>query len=437
MTLGGLLRYAGGKAIPLSSLSLSRKKRSVATFQEYLTKTAAKMLQYNPTSKSIEEVSADKVEKQICLLDSQFNLSGANNTLAAVSRLQKLKDGFKHLRGLLSDYLDVMKVSSLDFSVESSHDSKRFPVFFSKLQEFTMKVTQNLGSDKESEFSEDYFIKINELLQLISKETIKLRAGFIHFPDSTCQVGPTRLLQCLCKDSSDPYYKIDFSPSYKNGKILSFQNIVFKLSEFKKEELKTCYFQSDSDYFLLNKECCIALQHNSNDAVQVCPSIQVQNYSPVKVSNGLLTIDNAFKQINTRCDSSSFQIDKPSDVVRLTSCDTNIVGENNLNYRVDQNGNYNSDYIINNDVEKASELPIKDLVLFSVCGLLVLILIMLIVLLFCCFKRNLNSFRCCLVAQSTPNPDPILPIGDYEMAEIQNLRPIVNVHRARTVRSIK
>jgi hypothetical protein len=67
-----------------------------------------------------------------------------------------------------------MKVSSLDFLVKSSHDSKRFPVFFSKPQESTMKITQNLGSDKESQFSEDYFTKINELLQLILKERIKL-----------------------------------------------------------------------------------------------------------------------------------------------------------------------------------------------------------------------------------------------------------------------
>jgi hypothetical protein len=97
------------------------------------------------------------------------------------------------LRGLLNDYLDVMKVSSLDFLVKSSHDSKRFPVFFSKLQELTIKITQNLGSDEESKFSKDYFTKINELLQLILKETVKLRAGFIHFPDSTCQDGQTRL----------------------------------------------------------------------------------------------------------------------------------------------------------------------------------------------------------------------------------------------------
>ncbi len=214
------------------------------------------MLQYNLTSKSYEEVSADKREKQICVLDWLFNLSGANNTLAAVSWLQKIKDGFKLLRFLLNDYLDVMKVSLLDFLVKSSHDSKRFLVFFSKLQELTMKITQNLGSDKENKFSEVYFTKINELLQFILKETIKLRAGFIHFNDSTYQVGPTRLLQCLCKDSSDPYYKIDFSPSYKNGKILSFQNIIFKLSEFRKKELKTCYYQSDTDYFLQNKECC-------------------------------------------------------------------------------------------------------------------------------------------------------------------------------------
>ena len=110
-----------------------------------------------------------------------------------------------------------MKVLLLDFLIESSHDSKWFPVFLSKPQELTLKITQNLGSDKESKFSEDYFTKINELLQLISKETIKLWAGFIHFNDSTCQVGPARLLQYLCKDSTDPYYKIDYSPSYKKG----------------------------------------------------------------------------------------------------------------------------------------------------------------------------------------------------------------------------
>jgi hypothetical protein len=129
---------------------------------------------------------------------------------------------------------------------------------------------------------------------------------------------------------------------------MSFQNIIFKLSEYKKEALKTCHYRSDTDYFLLNKE-----------------------------------------HINTCCDASSFQIDKSSDVIRLNSCDTNIVGENNLNYKVEQNKNFNSDYILNNDVEKASEIPIKNLILFSVCALLVFILLMQIVL-FVCSNSNSN-----------------------------------------------
>ncbi len=48
---------------PLSTQFWLTEKSYVATFQEYLTKTAAKMLQCNPTSKLIEEVAADITEK--------------------------------------------------------------------------------------------------------------------------------------------------------------------------------------------------------------------------------------------------------------------------------------------------------------------------------------------------------------------------------------
>jgi hypothetical protein len=431
--IGGILHYASGGSIP--AITSSRRKRSPASLQEYVTKVASKILQFNPTSKTLEETE-DKVEKQICLLDSQYVLSGANNSLAGVQNIRKIKTGFKILRGLLDEYLNVMKTSSLDFSLESSHDAKRFPVFFSTLQELSMKITSNTGTTRETEFSIDLIKKMNDLSKLIARETFNLRAGFIHFPDATCQIGPTKLLQCLCQTDVDPYYRIDLSPSFKGGKILSFKNFIFKNSDYKKNDLKTCYYESENDYFLLNEECCTALQKNSKTAIDVCPTIEVKNYSPVKISNGILLIDDSFRHISTVCDSSSSEIVKSADIMRLSSCDSKIIGENTLTYQVEQNGNFNADYVLNNSLETIMDLTVKDIILYLVCSLLGLILLLLIFVLICCFRKNPNGLNC-FRRQNAPDISPIQPLGNFEMAEIQALRPIVTVQRSRNTRSIK
>ena len=435
LIVGGVLRYASGGAIPLPSLTFSRKKRSAASYQDYITKMASKIVQYNPTTKSLIEAT-DKTEKQICLLDAQHNKMGANNSISQYERFQKIKKGFKLLRGSLDNFLEVMKVSSLDFSLESSNDSNRYPVFFSQLQELTSKMVYNFGQVQQNEFETSYFENLNELLKLISSETIKLRAGFILFPDATCQVGPTRLLQCLCTDDSDSYHRIDISPSFQDGKILAFKNFIFKDSDFKKDELKTCFYQADSDFFLLNEECCIALQKNSKNAVLVCPSTEVSNYSPVKISSGLMLIDDRFKTIETRCDASSTMIDKSSDIIRLSSCDAKITGQNDFVYKLKQNGNYNSDYILNNALETTNEMNVKDLILYLICVVMGLILIFLVAILICCFRKYSNGLNC-FRQQNVQNRDPILPMGNFEMAEVQELRPVVTVQRVRNARAIK
>ena len=66
-----------------------------------------------------------------------------------------------------------------------------------------------------------------------------------------------------------------------------------------------------------------------------------------------------------------------------------------------------------------------------------LILLLLIVLLLCCFRKNGNGCNC-FRQQGVPKRDSILPVGNYEMSEVQELRPtVVTVQRVRNARAIK
>ena len=401
---------------------------------DFMTKTLLKNFQFNPTTRLLQEVSVDKVEKQICLLEANDHLTGANNSLALVERFSKQKIGFKILRGLLSDYLDEMRLSSFDFTIESANE-KRFPQFFSDLQELSFKMTKDFGLVKEGEFVFDYNFKLQELYQLISSETLRLKAGYINFPDSICQVTSSKNLQCLCK-SSEVYHRIDISPSFKDGKILAFDNFIFKNSEYKSDALKSCFYQLKNDYFLLNEECCLALQKSSEEAINFCPNLSVGNFSPVKLSKGLIIVDNRFKQILTQCDSSTTQIDKSSDIIRMSNCDASIIGDNYLKYSIKQGGNFNNDYLQNSKLELESVWTMKDLLLYLACGFLCLILIVLLILLICCFQRR-NGFKCCVFASSMPDQENAMNLGNFQMAEMQTLRPVVTMQRPRNVRSIK
>jgi hypothetical protein len=122
--------------------------------------------------------------------------------------------------------------------------------------------------------------------------------------------------------------------------------------------------------------------------------------------------------------------------MRLSSCDSKIIGENTLTYQVEQNGNFNADYVLNNSLETIMDLTVKDLILYLVCGLLGLILLLLIFVLICCFRKNPNGLNC-FRRQNAPDISPIQPLGNFEMAEIQALRPIVTAQRSRNTRSIK
>ena len=420
------MRYLGGKTIPLSAAT---------SITDFITKSAQKILQFNPTTKSIDEVATDKTEKQICMVDSEFHMSGVNNSLAFSQKIITIKKGFKILRGLLSDYVDAMKSSILDMSIEITHDSNRFPTFFSLLQELVMKMTQNRGTVKEADFSSIYDQKLLELFQMISSETLRLKSGFINFPDGVCQISGNKNLQCLCP-GDEIYHRIDISPSFKQGKILAFNNFIFKNSDYKGEVLKSCFFQSNKDVFLLNEDCCGALHKGSDFAVDMCPSIVVSNFSPVKVDQGILVIDDTFENIQTKCDSSSSRIDKSSDILRLSSCDTDILDQNGLRYSLKQDGNFMVDHVQNVKSEIESGITVKDLILYIICGSLGLILIVLLTLLICCFRRK-NGFKCCTTDRNLNDPEIVLPVGQYQIAEMQNLRPAVTMQRVRTARSYK
>ena len=314
----------------------------------------------------------------------------------------------------VDQFSDRIKLSVLDLTSENKEgDYSGYPIIIGQLFEFFAigKSCFNLGQC--SLFDEQILNKLDFLLESIALVSTKIEQNFLQTSQGTCVISNSLKLACICVDENQPYEVVLFEPTPVHGKMLAFDHYI-QIPQSSTTLETSCLYKNGRSYSVLSDKCCNYLRLVEDEAVNYCPVIFMNNVSPFVLDHQLMRLDAADRvSVKTTCEMNNNLDLAQSDSLKLSDCNVDLLTKLG-SFVLKSFGNFNHDKRMTT-VTSAAPTPVTEIALYSVCGIVILLLSAILLVCVLYFRPNARNFCRCLKKREI-----LEPIGP----EIVELHPL-------------
>jgi len=317
--------YPDGKVLNVNpnvqTLSSSSSDQTLVGYDEII---KANFVKHATLSKDFLILSEPRgsdvlVSKNLCMIPRSSHLGAANNEHASRKRFVVLSDKVSDLASVLKGFHTQFERSNFGRVKSSSSDQSPLPFWMVSASEvLTMLKSYKARLDDKLPFD-----LLTQMIQQISSEAASstefLSQQMIQLENALCQTNSSLTLDCVERDNSRSWARLDFVPTTSStGYQLSFSNVVF---EVHRASWIGCFTQTTQGAFMLLPDtCCKLLSSNDGHAISECPSLALNTgYLGARVGQLLHSIS-SHDRVLQRCQRAVIDEIGDDSFLPLTKC---------------------------------------------------------------------------------------------------------------------
>ena len=405
---------------------LLRYKTSISALEP----SSSSFISYSPSE-------FNDVKNQLCILPKRSKMTYLTNKYSFNSRSISISKNLDVLHSVLDNYLDQVKLTTLDLSQDTSENPLvGYPSFIRQLVEFLENFESCYESERCTLMENDVSEGIESLIRLLSATTARIGLGFLELYDATCEISNSARLRCTCPNSDEKFVKNLILPFFQNGKKLIFDNFIHRVFDQSGQGkiTESCFYEESNVLYMLTLECCEKLMVGSDESVSFCPHTLISNYPSMVLDKQMLIVKGIqLQDFQTKCEATTVNQPWPGDLLKLTSCDISAVDKVGT-YHLKGSGLLDVQVRLRQILTAEVPLAHRDLIFYSAVGIsgFLVLLLMFFMLLFCS-PRMREIFLSCWCKNCKEKPHYMEPLGnrsldgarEYELSAL-HIRPFVS-----------